>query len=312
LKDIDVTGIGVSTIDNLFVVERFPSNEEVQRAFFSKTDGGGPVATAMVTLARLGARVEMIDSVGDDFNGRRILEDFKNEGVSTSYIKINNGHTSSCAAIFVRKQDGARTITYSPGSAPEFLPEELDENIIARSKFIHINGRHYEACRKACLAAKKFSVPVSFDGGAGRFNQNTKSLVSLSDICITAREFARQYTGELNIKKAGKILLGAGPAIVVISNGADGSYLFTKDVDCYWQKAYDAGPVVDTTGCGDSFHGAFLYGLCRGMELTETIKLASACAALNTRGLGGREALPDLKEVTEFLKLAGDPLQPRD
>jgi sugar/nucleoside kinase (ribokinase family) len=69
MKDIDVIGLGVSTIDILNVVDHFNSEEEVQRAVETAIDGGGPVATAIVTLARLGAKVMMIDSVGNDWCG---------------------------------------------------------------------------------------------------------------------------------------------------------------------------------------------------------------------------------------------------
>lgn len=66
MTQFDVIGLGASTIDIVSLVDHFPATEEIQRAEAMTVQGGGPVATAMVTLARLGARVAMLDQIGDD------------------------------------------------------------------------------------------------------------------------------------------------------------------------------------------------------------------------------------------------------
>jgi sugar/nucleoside kinase (ribokinase family) len=71
--------------------------------------------------------------------------------------------------------------------------------------------------------------------------------------------------------------------------------------ESFHQPAYLLPTVVDTTGCGDSFHGAFLFGLLQGMTLQETASLASAVAALNSQRLGGRGGLPSLEQAQEFV-----------
>ena len=81
----DVIGIGVSTLDIIHLVDRFPAGEEVQKSSASVLSGGGPVATAIVTLARLGARTAMLDSLGDDWRGDLIREEFSDEKVDTGY-----------------------------------------------------------------------------------------------------------------------------------------------------------------------------------------------------------------------------------
>jgi ribokinase len=63
--------------------------------------------------------------------------------------------------------------------------------------------------------------------------------------------------------------------------------------------------VVDTTGCGDVFHGGYIYGLLQGWDIRQTVRFAAACAALKTRAIGGRTAIPDLPEVEAFLRIRG-------
>mgnify|MGYP000988318910 CR=1 FL=1 len=301
-KEIDVVGIGVSVLDILHLVDRFPDKEDVQKSYESKIEGGGPVATAIVTLARLGAITYMIDGLGDDWIGKKILDDFEKENVNTDFIKINKNKSSSIASILVRRKDGARTIIYSPGSSPELNISEIPKDLIKRSKYIHINGRHNHASLHACRIAKETGTKISFDGGAHRFRNELKEIVPLADILIIARDFAEKYYSDENIESTAKKILRNGAEIVVITDGLNGSYLYTREIEGYHQKAFLLENIVDTTGCGDSYHGAFLFGLCNNYSLYDSIEFASAVAALNTRKLGGREALPILEKVIKFIK----------
>jgi sugar/nucleoside kinase (ribokinase family) len=284
------------------VVERFPAGEAVQRASAAAEAGGGPVATAMVGLARLGARAAMVDALGEDRRGDQILEDFRREGVSTHAIKVRKGHSSSVAAILVRREDGARSIVYRPGSAPPLTEEELPEGIIRSAGFLHLNGRHWEACLAAARLAQEAGVRVSFDGGAHRYRPELRALIPMVDVCIVARSFARRYTGEGEPMTAGRRLLEEGPDLVVITGGAGGSWVVPSHGAPFHQAAHEIETVVDTTGGGDAFHAGFLYGLLRGWELERVAAFASAVGAMNCRALGGREALPTLAEVEAFLE----------
>jgi len=298
----DVIGLGVSTVDLLNVVDHFPDKEEVQKSIFSTIQGGGPVATAMVTLARLGANTAMLDSLGADWFGEQIIEEFKKEKVKTDYIKINKGCNSSSATILVRINDGARTIIFSPGNFPDFQAEEITPDLVSKTKYIHINGRHFDSCLRACEIAKKAGTKISFDGGSHRFREELKQIIPLTDVCVVAKEFAQNYSGEIEITEAAKIILKSGPEIVIVTDGLNGSFLFTKEINNFHQKAFRVENTIDTTGCGDSYHGAFLFGLCKGFDLFESMKIASAVAAINSTKLGGRAALPDFDEVNNFIK----------
>ena len=299
-KRYDVVGLGVSTVDLLMQVEHLPAEEEILRAEGFSVQGGGPVATAIVALARLGARTAMIDAVGDDWRGRLIRDEFAREGVSTDLLLLRPGCTSATAVVLVQRRSGKRTIVWSPGTAPELSVDEVPWPAIEQATYLHVNGRHGEACRQACQYARLHGVLVSFDGGAGRYREETRRLIPLSDICIVAREFAARHVGEENPERAGPALLAEGPGIVAITDGIRGSWVFSRDGTRFHQPAFPV-EVVDTTGCGDSYHGAFLSGLSRALDLQSTAALASAAAALNARMLGGRQGLPTLSEAQAFL-----------
>ncbi len=302
LPKFDVVGLGTSTVDILSLIDHFPVGEEVQQAAAVAMDGGGPAATALVTLARLGVRTAMLDAIGDDWQGDFIRAGFKKEGVCADYLQVTPGRTSSTASILVRQSDGARTIIFAAGTREGLLPEDVPVSLITSARFLHVNGRHQAACLHACHIAKANGVYVSFDGGAHHYQPAMRQLVPLTDICIVARNFAEQYTGTAEMEIAGHTLLVEGPRLVAITDGLNGSWVFNRDGEFFHQPAFAMPRVVDTTGCGDSYHGAFLYGLLQDWSLRETAALAAAVAALNTQALGGRAALPSLEQVVSFLQ----------
>src|SRR5512140_3638691 len=102
MPPIDVIGLGASTVDILSLVDHLPAEDENMRAMDISIQGGGPVATAMVTLARLGTSTAMIDTVGDDWRGARIREEYLQEGVDVSALKVGNGWTSATSCILVK------------------------------------------------------------------------------------------------------------------------------------------------------------------------------------------------------------------
>lgn len=297
----DVVGLGVSTLDMFTVVKRFPSGREVQRASRMAIDGGGPVATASAALGRLGGRAAMLDCVGDDWAGGLILRDFARYNVDAGQVKTYPGKTSSAANILVEEPTGNRAIFYQPGSVPEITDIEPSAALIRQAKILHINGRHGAALDQAIRIAKQSGVKVSFDGGANRYDARLGALVKDTDICIVAGDFAVQYTGLTDLAEAARRLLADGPEIVGVTDGVNGSYIASRTRDVFHQPAFPMERVVDTTGCGDSYHGAFLYALTRGLSLQTCAAIASAVAAINTQTLGGRNGLPDLEQVRRFL-----------
>jgi sulfofructose kinase len=304
-KQIDVIGLGAATIDMLTLVEHFPSRREVQQALAAVIQGGGPVATAMVAVSRLGGNASMIDSLGDDWVGQHILQDFQKEGVGIDMVEIHPRHTTSVSNILVSAGDGARAILHLPGSAPEPSLSESQKTAIQSAKILHITGRYWKACMHAIDLAKAQKVRVSFDGGADRFKPEMKALVPLIDICIVARDFAEKYTGETEPVKSVAAILQEGPEIAIVTDGVNGSWICTKEGYFSHQPAFFFPNIVDTTGCGDSYHGAFLTGLVKGFSVENSAVLASAVAGMNTQHLGGRSGIPNFDEVMKFLSGRG-------
>ena len=331
-KHIDIVGIGASTLDRFIVVDHYPTGREVQQVVSSTTDGGGPVATALAVAGKYGARTAMIDSIGDDMVGRHILDDFEKYNVNTEAIQVESGANSGVATILVKQCTGERAVFFERSTATE--PEFLDthKQLIGSAYILHINGRHRQLMRSAMAVAKEVGTIISLDGGAQRYDEDMKPITEDSHIVIVARDYAEKYTGTTNLEEACRIIYERGALIAGVTDGANGSYFVWPDGTAYRCKPFPQESVVDTTGAGDSFHGAFLAKLsnilhsesakvsstntvqgdsslcavelikgCAHSDLEQAAIFASAVAALNTQGIGGRSPLPTLKSVQELI-----------
>ena len=329
---IDIVGIGASTLDRFIVVDHFPTGREVQQAISSTTDGGGPVATALATAGKYGSRTVMIDRIGDDMVGRYILEDFHKYNVNTEGIQVDADAKSGTATILVKQKTGERAVFFERATAtePEFL--EAHKQLIESAYILHINGRHRKLMHSAMAVAKEVGTIISLDGGAQRYDEDMKPITEASHIVIVARDYAEKYTGTTNLEDACRIIHERGACIAGVTDGANGSYFVWPDGTSYRCEPFTQATVVDTTGAGDSFHGAFLANLvhtinhmkeqdttsmtkhdCASIHAVELLKacahsdlekaaiFASAVASLNTQGIGGRSPLPTLKSVQELI-----------
>ena len=287
-----VLGIGAATWDHFVMVPEFPQDEGITQALATAEQGGGPVATAMCVLAHLGTPAVLLDAQGDDPTGRLIIRDLQRHAVFTDHIRIESGASSAVAHILVRQRDGARHIFFRPATVSAIRAEDVDPSLVKDASLLHLNGRHEKAARHAATLAKEVGILVSFDGGAGRYRESIRDLVLASDLRILAKEFALKYAGASTLEGAAAELLRDNPSLLVITDGVAGSHIWSRGEEPFHQPATHVDEVVDTTGCGDVFHGAFLHGWHQRWPIKKTAQFAADLAAKTARGLGGRWALP--------------------
>lgn len=299
---MDVIGIGYSVVDYIGLVPRIPpfDDETVTMLDFARS-GGGQVATALVTLARLGATVGYVGIVGDDPHGRLMHDEFIREGVDVTRLILEPGARSHVSIILVEEESAKRSIMTYRGTCRSLQLTETDLAYIKSAKYLHLDGHNAQAALLAGQEAHKAGIKVSLD--INKMRPEVQDLVDVTDILIVPAPFAATFAGGNDLHAAGHCLLSYQPAVVVITRGADGCLCFTKDQ----QFEHRALPVcaTDTTGAGDVFHGAFLFGLLQGWSLKAIARFASAVAALKCRELGGRSGIPNPLEVETFLERAG-------
>ncbi len=292
-----VVGVGQCSLDLLGRVARYPAVDQKAELEEVLTQGGGPVATALVALARLGVTTAFFGRIGDDEHGHRIRGDLVDEGIDCRGLLTDPGATSQFAFIAVEAGSGHRNIFWTRGSARPLLADEIDAAAIASCRVLHLDGLQFEAAVAAAVIARRHGVVTVLDGGTLR--PESERLLPLIDHLVVSERFARQLCPS-DTPVALARLLEYGATAATITFGAGGSHTLTRAGDSFHVPAF-AVPVVDTTGCGDVFHGGYIYGLLQGWPLRKLVVFAAACAALKTRALGGRTAIPTLAEVESLL-----------
>jgi sugar/nucleoside kinase (ribokinase family) len=298
---LDLVGLGVCTLDLLMRVPEFPAADSVQRSSATRLQGGGPVATALAAAAKFGAKTAMIDRHGDDWRGEQIRSELTALGVNLSACLVDSGADSALASVWVRERDGARTIAYDPGTTEPVQAEDLPAGLIESARIFHSNGRHDAAWPEAVRRARTAGTLVSFDGGAHRFRPECREMISMVDVAIVSMDWAHRFSGHADPILSGEAIQARGPELVVITAGSAGSWVLAG-AERFHQPAFTVPNTIDTTGCGDVYHGVFLTGWAWGWSALRCARYASAAAAMKSQALGGRGVLPDRAAVESFLR----------
>ena len=304
MNKIDIVGLGEVVIDWVAELPYYPSPDEKIDALSESYFSGGVTANFLVAVSRLGCSCGFIGAVGDDFYADLLIDDFKRENIDTSLtIKIEDKTTPINFIMIVK---GEKSIIQSPHmQTTKIKISDLDELYIGNARVLHTTVIHQKVTEKAIEIAKEFDVRVSIDLEAQiaqRGWQVLKEVLLSADIVIPNKNGATIITNTKSPQQAAEILVKKGIPIVIITLGKEGVLITTKE----FQKkipAYEVKKVIDTTGAGDSFNGAFSYGYwIEGWNIEKACKYANAAAALKIQKLGARTGMPYQSELLQFLR----------
>jgi sulfofructose kinase len=295
-----VTGIGQCSLDYLAFIDSYPDIDTKKEILEWHEQGGGPVATALVALSRLGVECRFFGVVGDDDAGGKIRSSLALEGVDVSGLRTRKASVSQVAFIAVEKATGRRTIFWRRPAGAPLSKEELGGGFLVSSGMLLLDGLMMEISVHAAGEARKRNVPVMLD--AGRMRPGMIEVARLSDYVVGSEEFARDLGWEMSLEALSQEREKLGVKVLTITLGAMGSMTVSSQGDRFVTPAFNVD-AVDTTGAGDVFHGGYAYGLLRGWELEMTVAFASALAALKCTKAGGRAGIA---KMTEVMKLMGE------
>jgi len=299
MEKFDVVGIGGATVDHLNVVDHFPEEDQKTVPKFSSIQGGGQAANAIACLARLGAKTAMIGTVGDGAIGQFAINTLKDEGVNTDCMKVQKNHTPALSSIVINEEKSTRTIVADRGELKTFPIDEDMYEIIKNAKIIHSDAHFPEENMKLLKFARENGVKICVD--AEPHTPSAKDFVNVADYLIVSRRFVEKLFNH-DYEKALKEFIENGAEIAIITLGKYGAIGMQKgDLLPTAVTEYPIDKVVDTTGAGDVFHGAFLYGLLQGWNFKKNMKFATVCAGLKCTKIGGRLGAPTLEEAISAL-----------
>lgn len=291
-KTVDVVGLGQCCLDHIGMIEEYPEVDKKCETTALTIQGGGPVATALVALARWSLRCAIMGIAGDDRFGEEIRASLQKEHIDIEGLHIRRQSASQIAFIVVEKRSGRRNIFWQCPQGPTLSAGEIDIDLITRSRVLHTDGLFAQAALEASQAARRSEVPVVVD--AGTLRPGMQTLAQHSDYFIASESFGRQLVGRDAPREACLEIHKLGPRLACITLGASG-YVAAFDGRTIEKPAYPVA-AVDTTGCGDIFHAGFIYGLLSGWPWERSLDYAAWSAAQVALALGGRIGIPKVRD----------------
>lgn len=299
MKKVNVVGIGLNATDTVVRVRSFPALGGKERIASSSMQAGGQIATALVTCQRLGLRSRYVGTLGDDEGGRFQLASLKKEGLDLRYIRIARRTPNQMAYIIVDEATGERTVFWDRHPRLAMKPSELKPEAIRGARVLLLDGCDVEACALAARWAREEGIPVVAD--LDTVYKNVEKLLPLVDYPIASHNFFPALTGLSDpfraLESAAREYKSRAPAMTL---GRDGSLILSGGK--YFYSPGFVVEAIDTTGAGDVFHGAFVYGLLAGWTLPRTLDFSNAMAALNCTALGARGGISTRAKAEQLMK----------
>ncbi len=332
-KIVDVTGIGNAIVDVIVsTADDFLAENGIVKGAMTLADfgcsaalhdrigpaveiSGGSAANTVVGLAELGGSAAFIGKVKDDILGRVFRSDITQSKVRFSTPPSSAGPGTARCLVMVTP-DGQRSMVTYLGACAELGPEDIDEDLIASSKIIYLEGylwdppRAKQAFRRAVEVARasggRISLTLSDPFCVDRHREDFLDLVSnhVSILFANEKEIVSLYqSGDFDA--AVQAVRGVCD-ITAITRSEKGAVILAGDA-VHAIEAEPIAEVVDSTGAGDLYAAGFLHGYCRGLEAAHCGRLGAIAAAEIISHVGARPAA-DLKiMVATVLGNAGLP-----
>ncbi len=285
-KNIQICGFGNGLVDLQYTVTDLELSElglkkgdmtladsEQQNALLNKLSNithnrcsGGSAANSIIAFTQLGGKSAYQTVLGNDDYGKFYANEFSELNINLRYKSLDEYSTGTCVILIT--PDGERTMHTYLGATAYFRPEFVDEDLIKESEWLYIEGYEFsqewstEAIFKAIKCAKenntKVALTFSADFIISVFRDNLQKAAQQADLIFCNESEAMNFTATDNYESAFDQLSATCPNVVVTlgKNGA----IYKWDGKVYYVPAYSA-EVIDTTGAGDMFAGAFLFGL---------------------------------------------------
>lgn len=286
--------VGHAAYDITIPVSGFPKENTKNRVSNRVECGGGPASNAAYLLAKWGIKTYFAGVVGTDLYGNIIKEELIDIGVNISYLEQNPKYQTTSSFILANSENGSRTIfTYRPS---QMHMQDID--IDFEPDIILIDGQEPKVSEELIFKYPKAISVID----AGRPKEEIIRLASIVNYLICSKEFA-ETVSEKNIDYNN--INTIAEVYNILKQKFNNNIVITlEDKGCVYQDGYIIKVMpslkvkaVDSTGAGDIFHGAFVYGLAQGFELEKALKYANLAGAISVTRIGGRFSVPSLDEM---------------
>ena len=291
-----IIGLGCLAHDRVLVTETTWSAGK-GRIVRRETRFGGNVRNALATVAALEHPAGYLATVGTSDLGESAMMDLQHHGINARFIERVEG-ADPVTSTLVITSDGERYIAFDDtplATTPLPSARTVDDALSEASVLLVDAPTAPPGSLQVVQKARAAGVPVVLDAERDP-TANVLALIAEADHLVIPLSFGRQLTGRDEPMQVIEGLWSDVRSAIVLTDGPQGSYAADSRGHVLHVPAFDT-PVVDTTGCGDAFHGAYAVALARGSELPTRARFASAAAAVVAARAPGEQRTPTQAEI---------------
>lgn len=277
-----VVGLGLCVVDHVYLVDELGSSEIRTRFTERLVAAGGMVCTAIAQAAHLGCDAHVLSVVGDDADGRMIRKSLKAFGVKTRRLLLLRESETTVAVVLVARRGGERRFIVPDRRALERGVPDFDLRPIRSDCVLMVDGHFPAQALRAVRRARKLGATVI--GDFHRPSPAVRRLLPFVDFPIVPQEFVDHFADGDPHRAIRELAERYGGNPIVTLGVKGGIHWETGRARRYRARRVK---VVDTTGAGDVFHGAFATALTRGATVRDAIALGVRAASLCCTALGG-------------------------
>lgn len=328
MKHYDVFGVGNALVDIIaFIDLNFLQKQGIQKGIMTLVDetkqgallsdlhdvkkelrSGGSAANTMIAIANSGGTCAYTGKVTHDTYGEFYKKDMEEAGVLFETTPDKDGHTGTC--VVLTTPDAERTMLTNLGISTTLAPEDIDKEVLKRSKFVYVEGYLWDgdstkkaseltmkiAKENAIKVAFTYSDPFCVNRSRDEFVHLTKEYV---DVVFCNTEEGLALSGKTDPKEAVTYISTLSP-LVFMTAGKEGAYV-AENGKIILVPGFPVKP-IDTTGAGDAFAAGALYGLTQGYSAQKSARWGNYVASRIVGEVGPRLSVRLMGRQDEILK----------
>ena len=300
-KKWDIIGLGAIAVDDLLYVASFPQPNSKIEVLQRVRQGGGLTGTALVAASRLGASTAYMGMLGNNDLSDFTRKEFSKEHVDFSLCPQTENARPIYSSIIVDQSSGDRTILYSLENFAPPPPESVPDDLPGRCKLLFLDTYFLSLFPYLINSSRACKTPVIADVES-RNILNHPGVIDEIDYLILSKDLAAEITRSESPKDILEGLTSPNRRCTVVTEGKNGCWFKEKGSSVFHMPSFPVN-AVDTTGCGDVFHGAYAAAIVRGESNTTCVIQASAAAAIKATRPGGRAGIPNLQSLQKFISV---------
>ena len=299
----DICVLGNFVADNSFYAKKLPTKGETVFGTGFQIGPGGKGSNQAIAAARLGSKVSFLGKIGDDANGKMAIELYKKNKIDQQTIIISKEHPTGVAGLMISKEDGTNSIIVCPGASMEITKDEVDKysSLITSCKVFltQLEIKTDVTLHALKLAKKGNAITILNPAPAVKIEDEFFKYIDFFTPNETEAQFyfGKKIESYEEAKLAGDFFLKKGVKNSIITLGEKGAYFSNAGLHFSVPALNLKGKVIDTTGAGDAFSGAFASGLDKKMEIKDCLNFAIKASGISTTKKGAADAMPFLKEI---------------